>query len=166
MRKMRKIFAFAFIILLGISELALGQTANDTLKSLQKIEAKIQTGISYQDYPQVVAEVNNEVNMFLESNEAKKNPQFARNIKMAMDYYMTAKEIWDIKFNCMDDYVMERIDINSNCGRQIKILYHNSKAEILPGNLGPVYVVSNVLRNIFNDASKQLIKASEILKSD
>lgn len=163
---MRKTLGIALIILLGLSELALGQTGKDAFKSLKKVEAKIEAGVSYQDYPQLLADAKHEVDMFLDSSEAKKNHQLAHYIKMAMDYYMTADEIWDIKFNCMDDYVMERIDINSNCGRQIKILYHNSKAEILPGNLGPVYVVSNVLRNIFNDASKQLIKASEILKSD
>jgi len=163
---MRKILGIALIILLGLSELALAQTAKDTLKSLRNIEARIQTGVSYQDYPQIIADVNRGVNMFLESNEARKNPQFAKNIKMAMDYYMTAKEIWDIKFNCMDDFVLEAIAINNNCGREIKKLYPNSKAEILPGNLGPVYVISNILRSIFNDASKELKKASETIKSD
>ena len=163
---MRKTLGIALIILLGLSELALGQTGMDAFKSLKKVEAKIESGVSYQDYPQVLADAKHKVDMFLESSEAKKNPQFAYHIKTAMDYYMTAEDIWDIKFNCKDEFVMEMIGINSNCGRQIKRLYHNSKAEILPGNLGPVYVVSNVLRNIFNDASKQLKKASEILKSD
>ena len=163
---MRKILGIALMILLGISELALAQTAQDALKSLKNIETKIQTGVSYQDYPQIVADVNREVNMFLESNGAKKNPQFAKNIKMAMDYYMTAKEIWDIKFNCMDDFVLEAIGINNDCGKAIKRLYPNSKAEILPGSFGPVYVIQNILRSIFNDGSKELRKASEMLKSE
>jgi hypothetical protein len=163
---MRKTLGIALIILLGLTELALGQTGKDAFKSLKKVEAKIGAGVSYQDYPQVLADAKQEVDMFLESSEAKKNPQFAYNIKTTMDYYMMAKEIWDIKFNCIDDFVMEIIGINSNCGKEIKRLYHNSRAEILPDNLGPVYVVSHVLRNIFNDASKQLKQASELLKSD
>jgi len=163
---MRKILGIGLIIFLGISELALAQTAKDALKSLKNIEARIEVGVSYQDYPQIVAEANREVNMFLDSNEAKKNPQLAKNIKMALDYYITAKEIWDIKFNCMDDFVLEAIGINNNCGKAIKRLYPHSRAEILPGNLGPVYVISNVLRSIFNDASKELKKASEIIKTN
>ena len=163
---MRKTIGIALIILLGLCELALGQTGKDAFKSLKKVEAKIESGVSYQDYQQVIADTKHEVDMFLESSEANKNHQFAYHIKTSIDYYMTAENIWDIKFNCQDDIVMEIIGVNSNCGRQLKRLYPNSKAEILPGNLGPVYVVSNVLRNIFNDASKQLKKASEILKSD
>ena len=162
---LRKTLVIALIILLGLSELALGQTGMDAFKSLKKVEAKIESGVLNKDYPQVVAHAKQKVNMFLKSSEAKNNHQLAYHIKTAMDYYMAAEDIWNIKFNCMDDFVMEIISINSNCGMQIKRLYHNSKAEILPGNLGPVYVVSNILRNIFNDASKQLKKASEILKS-
>ena len=113
-----------------------------------------------------IADAEKEVNMFLKSNEANKNSQFANKIKTAMDYYITANEVWDIKFNCLDDYVIEAIVINNKCGRTIKRLYPNSKAEILPGNFGPVYVIADVLRSIFNDASKELKKASEILKSD
>jgi hypothetical protein len=162
---MRKTFSMALIILLGLTELALAQTANDVFKSLKKVEAKIEAGVSYQDYPQVLAKAKKEVSIFLESKEAKKNPQFANNIKTTMDYYMTANEIWDVKYNCKDDYVMDIIKIDNNCGRTIKRLYHNAKAEIIPGNLGPVYIVSNILRNIFNDASKELKKASVMLKS-
>ena len=162
---MRKILGITLIILLGLSGLALGQTGKDAFKSLKTVEAKIESGISYHDYPQVIADAKPEVDMFLLSSEAKINPQFTYHIKTAMDYYMTAGDIWDIKFDCMDDFVMEIIGINSKCGKQIKRLYHNSKAEILPGNLGPVYVVAHVLRSIFNDASKQLKKASEILKN-
>jgi hypothetical protein len=157
---MRTMLCIALIILLGLSELALGQTAEDTFKSLKKIDAMTQTGLSYQDYPQILAEAKKQVDMFLKSNEAKKNPQVAKNIKTAMEYYITAKEIWDIKYTCMDDFVMEAIGINNNCGRKIKRLYPKSKAEILPGNLGPFYIVSNVLRSIFSDAANELNKAS------
>jgi hypothetical protein len=161
---MRKMLCLAFIILLGFAESALGQTAQDAFNSLKKIDAMIQTGVAYQDYPKILAGAKKEVDMFLESNEAKKNPQFARNIKTTLGYYFTAKEIWDIKFDCMDDFVMEAIGINNKCGKEIKRLYPKSKPEILPGNLGPYYIVSNVLRNIFNDASKELTKASDSMK--
>ena len=80
-----------------------------------------------------------------------------------MGYYVAAMKIWDIKYNCVDDYVLEAIKINVDCGKTIKKLYPHSKAEILPGGLGAVYVISNVLRSIFNDASKELKKVSERL---
>jgi hypothetical protein len=163
---MRKILGLTLIILLGLAALASGQTAKDAITSLKEVEARIQAGVPYQDYPQVLADAETDVKMFLESNEAKKNLQVAKNIKTAMDYYIHAKEIWDIKFNCMDDFVMEAIGINHSCGKAIKKIYPKSRAEVLPGNLGPVYVVANVLRDIFNDASKEIKKASEILRND
>jgi hypothetical protein len=161
---MRKMLWIALIVLLGLSGSAFGQTAQDAFKSLKKIDTLTRTGIAYQDYPQILADAKKEVDMYLKSNAAKKNPQLANYIKTAMDYYITAKEVWDIKFNCKNDFVMEAIGINNDCGKAIKRLYHKSKAEILPGNLGPFYIVSNVLRNIFDDASYELKKASKIMK--
>jgi hypothetical protein len=161
---MRKMIGIALIALLGFSGAAFGQTAQDAFKSLKKIDKLTQTGIAYQDYPQILADAKKEVDLYLKSNTAKKNPQLANNIKTAMDYYITAKEVWDIKFNCKNDFIMEAIGINTDCGKALKRLYHKSKAEILPGNLGPFYVVSNILRSIFNDASHELTKASKIMK--
>jgi hypothetical protein len=163
---MRKIIWITLIIFLGLSGLAFGQTAKDALESLKQIEVKIETGVSYEDYPQVLAKAQKEVNMFLKSNEAKKNPGVTKDIKAALDYYVTANKIWDIKFTCKDDYVMEAIGINTKCGIEIKKLYYKSKAELLPRHLGPFYIVSHVLRNIFYDASKEIKKASELLTGD
>jgi hypothetical protein len=163
---MRKIIGITLIVLLGLSELAFGQTAKDVLKSLKQVEVKIDTGVSYQDYPQVLAKAQKEVNMFLDSDEAKKNTSVAKYIKAAINYYIIANKVWDIKFNCKEDYVMEAIGINTNCGNEIKKLYPKSRAELLPRHLGPFYIVSHVLRNIFHDASNEIKKASELLKSD
>ncbi len=163
---MKKIFSMALIIFLGLPGMAVAQTGKEALKSLKKVEAKIEVGVSYQGYPEVLSDAKDGVDLFLQSSEAKKSSKFTYHIVTAMDYYMTAEEIWDIKYNCKDDFVMEIIEINSTCGRQIKKLYHNARAEILPGHLGPAYVISNVLRNIFSDASKELKKASELLNSD
>ena len=52
---LRKTLVIALIILLGLSELALGQTGMDAFKSLKKVEAKIESGVLNKDYPQVVA---------------------------------------------------------------------------------------------------------------
>jgi hypothetical protein len=163
---MRKVLSITLIILLGLSELSLGQTAEDAVKSLKKVEGRIQTGVSYQDFPQILADATKAVNVFLKSNEAKDNPQLAKYIDTTLSYYTHAKEIWDIKFNCKNDFVMEAVGINTNCGKEVKRLYPNSRPELLPGNLGPFYVVSNVLRSIFHDASNELKKVSKTLKSD
>jgi len=163
---MKKILGLTLIILLWLPALALGQTAEDAVKSLKKVEASIQTGVSYQDFPQILAAAKKAVNMFMESNEAKKDPQFAKYIETIINYYTNAKEIWSIKFNCKDDFVMEAVGINTDCGKEIKRLYPNSRPELLPGNFGPFYIVSDVLRSIFHDASKELKKASKIVRSD
>ena len=82
---MKRTLAVFLVMLFWSVGLAYGQSAKEAFKALKKVEARVETGVSYKDYPQVIADAKAEVNMFLEGKEAKKIPQFTEHIKKAMD---------------------------------------------------------------------------------
>lgn len=159
----KKLLAVILIVLFGSVGLAYGQSAKDTYKALKKVEARVETGVTYKDYPQVISDAKAEVNIFLEGKDAKKNPQLAEHIKKAMDYYTTAGKIWSIKF-ALSSGTLDTPGTDNEYGRAIKRLYPKAKAEMSPSGEGQSYVISNVLSQIWVDASKEIKKASEYLK--
>jgi hypothetical protein len=74
------------------------QTAKDALLALKKIQAKIQVGISYNDYGPACGDAKLQVNLFLDSSEAKQNFKLTEAIKNAMKHYEGALEVWGCRF--------------------------------------------------------------------
>jgi hypothetical protein len=72
--------------------------ARDALKSLRRLQAKVQTGISYRDYSPALADAKLDVSLFAESASAKKFPEFANLISQAIKHYDIANGLWKIKF--------------------------------------------------------------------
>jgi hypothetical protein len=169
----RKLLSLTLIIIIGIPGISFAKSAKEALKELKKIEARTETGISYRDYPKVLADAKVEVNEFLESKEAKKKPQLAEHIKKALDYYLIAGDIWNIKF--MRGRPNDIIPTNSSEGKIIYKLYPKAKSHLpkapsgvrtTPGlerfisQSGPDYYIPEVLNDIWGDASKEIKKAA------
>ena len=72
--------------------------ARDALKSIRRLQAKVQTGISYRDYSPALADAKLEVSMFVESSSGKKFPEFASLLSRAIGHYDVANNLWKIKF--------------------------------------------------------------------
>jgi hypothetical protein len=89
-----------FIILIIITFIfsipnnASGQSSKDVYKALKKIEANVQTGLSYNDYRRELGDAQFELNLFLESKEARQQPQLALHMKKAMIHYLNAAKVW------------------------------------------------------------------------
>ncbi len=184
---MRSMYRLSFLFVLSLlfvfnltQSNVWAQSAKDAYKSLKKLEARTATGISYKDYPQSVAEAKVEVDMFLDGKAAKKNPPFSDHLKKAMDYYLVAIKIWDIKFG-FEGRSTDIVAQNSPMGKTIKSLYSKARAEIpkdppgvqpplrlqqMRSQMGPVYFIPEVLTAIWKDASKEIKLASEYLNSD
>lgn len=69
---MKRMLALILIVLFGSVGLAYGQTAKDAIKALKKLEAKTESGMSYQKYREALGDTNAEVKIFLESKAGKK----------------------------------------------------------------------------------------------
>ena len=69
---MKKILCF---IILLIPIFAYADNTKDAVMALKKMEARVQSGISYRDYGNALADAKFPVNLFMESIEVKKNPE-------------------------------------------------------------------------------------------
>jgi hypothetical protein len=134
---MRKILALFVIIFFGMTGMVLGQSSKEAFKALKKDEARTETGVSYQDYPQIIADAKVDIDSFLAGKEAKKNPQFADHIKKAMDYYIIAGKIWNIQF-AEAGMQIDTPGINNEYGQMIRRLYPKAKPERPPNRVAPV----------------------------
>jgi hypothetical protein len=72
---MKKIIFLTLLISLFIVPAAYAQSARDTIKALKRIEARADMGISYSEYVLAVADARVEVQMYLESHEAKQKAE-------------------------------------------------------------------------------------------
>jgi hypothetical protein len=149
------------------------QTANDAYLALKKMEAKTQVGITYRDYAPALAETKFEVERFLESKSAKKNPELSEHLDKALTLYIHAKDIFDLK---MDG---EKVFVDDIKGELVRKIY--PKAISRPWQLGEslrkvaresglpydrrVYNLSEVLSGLWGDASKEIKKSSFYLKN-
>ena len=77
-------------ILLVLPGLAFSQSGKEAFRGFKKLEAKIQIGISYPDYNAGLGDAKFELNMFLDSPEAKSRPEIAESLQKVMDHYINA----------------------------------------------------------------------------
>lgn len=64
---MKRILALILIVFFAVAGEAFGQTTKEVFKALKRVEARVETGIAYKDYPQVIADAKVDVDAFLAS---------------------------------------------------------------------------------------------------
>ena len=115
---------------------------------------------------------NSEVEKFLESKSAKKNPGLSEHLDKALTLYIHAKDIFDLKM------AGEKVFVDDIKGELVRKIY--PKAISHPWQLEErlkkvdrerglpydrkVYNLSEVLSGLWGDASKEIKKASFYLK--
>jgi hypothetical protein len=167
---MKRAFVVIFVILFGFVGLAYAQSAKDAYKALKKLEVRTQAGVSYRDYPAVLTDAETEVDLFLKSKAAKKNPQFSEHIKKAMTSYVMAMEVWKLKFGYGSP--SDIIRINTTEGKLISKIYPKAKIHRSEGigsgtfRIQPYqyYFIPEVLSGLWSDASKEVNMASNYLQ--
>jgi hypothetical protein len=103
---MKKWFIEAILMsfLVALPSLVFAQSAKETVRALKKLETKVQAGTSLRDYLSALGDALFEVNLFLESPEAKARAALSTSIKKAMDHYKTAGDIWRYKLEAISVY--------------------------------------------------------------
>ena len=89
---MKKILCF---IILLIPIFAYADNTKDAVMALKKMEARVQSGISYRDYGNALADAKFPVNLFMESIEVKKNPGHSRPVPAAISLRQLAATLAD-----------------------------------------------------------------------
>ncbi|MCS7215503.1 MAG: hypothetical protein NZ826_05040 [Thermodesulfovibrio sp.] len=176
MRKSLKIKIIIYLLILP--SILFAQTAEEAYKELRKVQARTQVGVSYRDYPSVLAPAKYAVNMYLKSKEAQKNPQLTSKIKLAMTYYEFALTVWDFKFpksryqsvkhfvfkgspewKILEEIFPEAIKPIEEGGIVYKMKQKNIFGE------DEAIFISDALNFIWNKASKELDEIENMLKS-
>jgi hypothetical protein len=70
------------------------QKAKDAVLILQKLNARVETGISYRDYSAALGEANFPAKQFLEGGHADANAVFSQSLRNAIKWYKAAGGIW------------------------------------------------------------------------
>lgn len=89
---------YFLFVLLCLTLNAHGQSAKDAVKAFSKLDARIETGVSYRDYVAELGDVNFELKSFADTPEAKKRPEILALLMRAMALHVEAKELWAITF--------------------------------------------------------------------
>jgi hypothetical protein len=97
MKSMMQFFLVIFVLLFSVGNpaSAWGQPGKDAIRSLKKLEAKTQFGISYDDYSEELASTKSEVNLFLAGPDAKNQFKLAGAMKKALEHYDFAMLVWE-----------------------------------------------------------------------
>ena len=151
---MKRLVVVAIICLFAIfPSITFGQSAKDALRSLQKLQARVEAGISLRDYSPALGDALFKVKLFLESPEAKKKPELVEAINRAMEHYRMAGTVWDASggYPCTTDVY------------PIANIYPELKNEWTSCNSTdpPAYrlSVAKILEIIWKEANKELKKA-------
>jgi hypothetical protein len=75
------------------------------VRALQKLQARVEVGISYQDYTSALEDTKSEVNLFLQSPEAKKRLELTMTIEKAMRHYQAVTDVWKWKVDRHDSTI-------------------------------------------------------------
>ena len=127
MAKMKKLFIATIMIGLTFTAItAFAQSAKEAVFGLKKLQARCQSGISYNDYSNALADAKFPVNLFMESKEAKKNPELTDSINRVMKHYEYAGGLWNIKIS---DRFAALIRCDSGLAVEIKKLYTQAERE-------------------------------------
>jgi len=181
----RKLVIIGSILL--FPSLVFAQSAKDAIRALKKLEARCQVGIAYVDYSPALGDAKFEVNMFLETQEAKQKPDFnlsgkslttynllASSIQKTMEHYEYAQEAWQMKFGGYE--YRDSIRHDDGKAKLILLLYPEADKPFYEGGViveinshvwGKVKAVdiSMMIGFIWNEASKELDKAMGLLRT-
>jgi hypothetical protein len=177
---MRKTVLFLVICLILMGSMAYGQSAREAIKSLKRIEARADMGIHYNEYVLAVADARVEVQMFLESSEAKQKQLLTNMIKKILEHYETAREVWKLKVSKMEDLgtvfghlICLRDDPEGAYGRRLLKQYPTANRPV--DSKGALIVrsnkiegcdeilVDNLIHIIWQEASRDLQQATRML---
>jgi hypothetical protein len=169
---MKKLFVIVIVLSLTFTAgTVFAQSAKDAVFGLKKLEARCQSGVSYQEYSSAIADAKFPVNLFMESEEGKKHPELTVSIGKVIYLYDLVGIMWHTLMSYRDLSTREErfffkagcIDADSRTGREIEKLYPQEKRHIDSTYITTDYYEADSLRQLmWKDASKELMNTTEL----
>ena len=94
-KTMKKLFLLPSLIILLIPAFVFAQSAKDTYKALKRIEAKVEVGIVYKEYMNILADAQLEVNLYSQSAEFANETNVISSMETILRHYKLAGMVWD-----------------------------------------------------------------------
>jgi hypothetical protein len=177
---MKKIIVAVLLLSFMAVPAAYGQSARDVVKALKRIEARADMGISYSEYVLSVADARVEVQMYLESPEARQKAVLTNLIKQILEHYETAREVWKNKVSRTQDLgtvfghlICLNDDPEGVLGRRLLSKYPQANKTVDHGGAltkraykkerCEEVLVDNLIYIIWQEASKDLLQATRML---
>jgi hypothetical protein len=164
---MRRILSITLIIFMGLNGVAFGQSAKDAVKALKKLEAKTETGINYKDFATALADTKVEVESFVNSKQAKRNPGLSECLNKTLEHYMLTNKIMNQRIQNLrmaretgDKFAEIDSDViktDSPLGKMLMRQY--PRIEPHKGK----YFIEILIPEIWNEASKELKKCDSLM---
>ncbi len=149
------------VITLVISNWVYGETAKDAYIALKKLEAKCQVGISYNNYFEALGDIQFDINMFLESRQAERNPELTESIIVTLDHYKFASTVLEYFYG--NNAIIYHRGTDKDIGMDIIYKYPKSLNALVRTEDSIGLNPFKVLKVIWNEASEELTRATELL---
>lgn len=157
---MNYVFILFMLITILLPQSVNAQSSKDAFRALKKLEAKIQTGISYKEYGPALGDAKFEVNLFSESPEAKEKPRLKEIINKTMNHYEEAGMVWRYQFAGRSlPYCMVPSE-DSALIQQILRSYPLTRSKV--DSMGRLSYI-DALKAIWQEASEELKKTSKLI---
>jgi hypothetical protein len=121
------------------TEISQSTEAKEFIKALISIEARISSGMNFQDYSREVADLNVYSRALVEALEQRRLENQANAVKSVYERYQLAKELWGAcasSRDCPNNLVYIVNDLGKNAGQlalKVIALYPNMKAHVDEG---------------------------------
>lgn len=155
---MKRYFIVLLLICFGLPDIATAQSAKEAVLALKKLEARVQSGVSYRDYGQALGDAKFPVNLYLES-EDKKNPALVESIKKTMEHYEVVGRVWQW---CVENH-SGNLPVDIELGKMVISRYpetgktrEDGGALVSSGSYGDRLVGDDVYPIVWNKASEEL----------
>ena len=152
--------AFIALMALGFTfsaVTAFAQSAKEAVLALKELQERRESGISYRDYRNAIADAKSPVSLFAESADAKRYPELMDLMNKVMAHYEYAGNLWHYKMTSRD---AQFIEVSSDLGRDITRSYPEAARDILGER--HYYSVDLVLPVIWAQASKELDNTTKL----
>lgn len=135
-------------------------SAKEVIRSLRKFENRIETGISYRDYPSIFSEARFDVKSFSDSILASKIPEFNAHCLKAIENYSDAQAVWRQKITDSNRYSGDVIYTDWNLVDMVTSKYPATSA----ARNGRSMRASYAMQVIWAEASANIRKAEDALR--
>lgn len=77
---------------------AVDAAARAAVDAVRKLQTRVEVGVSYRDYPALVADAKYEVSKFSDSPASQKIPAVDLALSTSLKHYANALDVWNVKF--------------------------------------------------------------------